>query len=423
MEEVCPAVQEPLDVGCKCEEGLSEQMCDEKEEKSPALTRVPLCNMEKRSVDVKKEESEWESTYLHQESVSIKTGECESESTLNTNMPKHELVNSVKEEDDGDTKSETDTLRSCPDEEAPGLGFMLSSPYSLQDPSVHVKCEPLESDMKTSAKASDSRHSERVEEVKVRTGSLEPQCSRPPKPKPSGSREKSLGSEQRWPLNNMQVLRKRAVPPFSKASLRNVSASSHVRFSARDQLSLQSMNSSDEGVFDTSDSATGDSPITVVGCSSLLPPDSQLTSSEGQSASLAAPSIENIHNKKAPKREALDDDTELLKLPILKEKSAIVLAQLKPRHDSDSLFGQLVATELQQIRSLILRTRAKKRIMTLLYEFQEREWHDENAVRRISEHHVSFQTRPESALANVQHLSTHPDLTFTQVPHGSEPRV
>ncbi|KAG2460105.1 ZP3 protein, partial [Polypterus senegalus] len=206
----------------------------------------------------------------------------------------------------------------------------------------------------------------------------------------------------------------------------NISVNSHVRNPARDQLSLQSMNSSGERIFDTSDLATGDSPIPVVGCSSLLPPDSQLTSGGGQSASPAVSSTENIHNKKAPKREALDDDTELLKLPILKEKSAVVLAQLKQRHDSDSLFGQLVATELQQISSLILRTRAKKRIMTLLYEFQEREWHDENGPRRRggpSEHHISFQTMPEPALANVQRLGTYPDVTFTQVLHGSEPHV
>ncbi|KAG2460107.1 ZN480 protein, partial [Polypterus senegalus] len=163
MEEVCPAAQEPLGMRCKVEEGILKEMCNEEEEKSSTLCRglLTMCAMGKRSVNIKKEDCEWESVHHQPENIGIKKESYERvDSRLTshiTDMPQNDIVKRTKEED---FKSEPDSRCFCPNQEVIGLDFTPSSHFCLQHHSVNVKSQSVESDMKKSTEALCSRHSE-----------------------------------------------------------------------------------------------------------------------------------------------------------------------------------------------------------------------------------------------------------------------
>uniref|UniRef100_A0A8C4SQD8 C2H2-type domain-containing protein n=1 Tax=Erpetoichthys calabaricus TaxID=27687 RepID=A0A8C4SQD8_ERPCA len=150
MEEMCPVKHEPLRVGYKSEEvDTKEESNEEKTENHTQHVGLHFRNsLEKRRVDVKKEDCEWESVTLPQELRSIKEEDCEAEVTDITeisgatsrsiDLQKNEIVSSVKEED---LKQECVSQYVCP--EATGSGFTPSSHQSIQ-----VKSECLESYMK-----------------------------------------------------------------------------------------------------------------------------------------------------------------------------------------------------------------------------------------------------------------------------------
>ncbi|XP_039618181.1 uncharacterized protein LOC120534656 [Polypterus senegalus] len=168
MEKVCPAVQEPPDVECKCEDGISEERCDKDEMKNPTLHKdlLPMRSTEEVSVDIKKEDCEWESAHLKQESVHVKEEECErlvvdikEDSELmpqSNHRQKNENVSHIKKEE---LKSELDSQCFCPDEEVPELRFMPSTNCTLQYHSGQMKSESLKSDIKRTVKASGSSNS------------------------------------------------------------------------------------------------------------------------------------------------------------------------------------------------------------------------------------------------------------------------
>ncbi len=96
----------------------------------------------------------------------------------------------------------------------------------------------------------------------------------------------------------------------------------------------------------------------------------------GPSRSSSPPSSEprgRQPNKKA--RRASDNDTELEKLEFLKEMSKTVRCGFNTEKndeiEDESSFGRQVAVEVSHIKDLTLKTRAKKKIMTILYDFQE----------------------------------------------------
>ncbi|XP_039599127.1 gastrula zinc finger protein XlCGF26.1-like [Polypterus senegalus] len=154
MEE---PIQESVMMEFKHEGGVPEEECGE-EEKNPSKLHKGLLSMdanEKRSVDIKKEDCEWESAYLQQECLCIMEEGCEKVTVVikedpepmcdSTNTQKQESVESIKEED---LKREPDVWPFHQDEEAPGLAFTPTSPSSLVHHSVHVKSE---SDLKSPA--------------------------------------------------------------------------------------------------------------------------------------------------------------------------------------------------------------------------------------------------------------------------------
>ncbi|XP_069034886.1 uncharacterized protein [Lepisosteus oculatus] len=200
-----------------------------------------------------------------------------------------------------------------------------------------------------------------------------------------------------------------------------------------EQLDLEPVDSSDDGVSDASDWAPGDSlqsenSLVSAGSSDSPPPDSQLSPGGGQSPSPVVSDVGRVINKKAPKRKASDDDRELQKLTILKEMSAAVLAGLNQPRDSDALFAQQIAAEVRQIRSPILRMRAKKTIMTLVYEFQEQDQREAQVPRHtdgFSEYHASFRIPPAPAPgpAHGRYFHPRPPPAYTEMLHSSEPDV
>ncbi|XP_039615914.1 zinc finger protein 124-like [Polypterus senegalus] len=161
MEEMCPVKHEPLRFGYKCEEADTEEGSN-KEKKENRTRHVDLHfrnPLEKRRVDVKKEDCEWESACLPQELCRIKEEDCEAEVTDITeileptshsiDLQKNEILSNVKEED---LKQECVSQYVCP--EATGSGLTLSSHQSIQ-----VKSECLQSDMKGTERELGSRPS------------------------------------------------------------------------------------------------------------------------------------------------------------------------------------------------------------------------------------------------------------------------
>ncbi|KAG2460284.1 ZN665 protein, partial [Polypterus senegalus] len=154
MKEMCSA-----DLGTpqryKCEEGTLKDKNNDEKKKNLMLHRNLLFI---DPMDIKKEDSESKSVHCQLGSLGIKEECCElppviikeeSEPTsINVYKQTTENVNSIKEE-----AIESESV--CPSES----GLPLSKDRSLQHHSVHVKAEPLESNVKRSEKVLCSSHS------------------------------------------------------------------------------------------------------------------------------------------------------------------------------------------------------------------------------------------------------------------------
>ncbi|XP_039617950.1 zinc finger protein OZF-like [Polypterus senegalus] len=147
MEKAFQIVLGPQLVRYKSEEGISEDVCNVKEETDPTL-HWGLLMM--NGIDVDEEHCKWRSGHLEQESVCMnkekEDNDCYSgpldftvDSELMSDIQKNKIVSVIKEED---LKHESEWQSFNPEEEAPA---------SILHPSVHVK---QEYDMKWIAKAS-----------------------------------------------------------------------------------------------------------------------------------------------------------------------------------------------------------------------------------------------------------------------------
>ncbi|XP_039616219.1 gastrula zinc finger protein XlCGF26.1-like [Polypterus senegalus] len=165
MEKVYSAVEGPQHVKYKCEEGVTEELCEDEQDK---YHRMHWGLLLMHGIEVDEEQCKWSFEHLEQNNVFMnKQEDCESgplDFTVDsellpsiTDVQKNQTVNSIKEED---LNCEKDWQRSYSDEEGLGLGLTPRRHCTLQQHSVHVKLEPLESDIKWKAKSSDSSPSE-----------------------------------------------------------------------------------------------------------------------------------------------------------------------------------------------------------------------------------------------------------------------
>ncbi|XP_039617867.1 uncharacterized protein LOC120534385 [Polypterus senegalus] len=146
--EMLQKLHGPLEKSYKLEEGVSEDSNEERESFSVDMAPHFMCNMEKDSVQIKEEDSVWESIHHGQESVCIKEEDCEWEAvkikedhehhSMCTDTRGHENVNSVKNE----------TLKSEPvahHGEITRLAATQDAGRSFQKQAVLVKCELFDS--------------------------------------------------------------------------------------------------------------------------------------------------------------------------------------------------------------------------------------------------------------------------------------
>ncbi|KAG2459921.1 CATS protein, partial [Polypterus senegalus] len=162
MEKVCPAVQGSQHVKHKCEEGFSE-VCNGKEEANPTQHLDLLL---KPGMGVKEEDCKEGSIHHGQGNACVKKEEEEdcdhgpvdftvdSELMFNSiDGQKSKTANVIKEED---LKFESEWQCFYPDAEASRSGSTLRSQCSLQQNSLHVKMESLESDINRAGNAAGS---------------------------------------------------------------------------------------------------------------------------------------------------------------------------------------------------------------------------------------------------------------------------
>uniref|UniRef100_A0A8C4RPK9 Zinc finger protein 454-like n=1 Tax=Erpetoichthys calabaricus TaxID=27687 RepID=A0A8C4RPK9_ERPCA len=145
MEEISKTVLEPLEEKYTCEEGPSEDRDKVEERDNLALSRslVFTNTIEKRVIAIKEEDYELECVHF------MKEAERNSDQT---DIHKQEITNRVKQEN---FKSEAVSLEEEEEEEiVTGPNSTLSGPFSLQDRSLQVKSESLDSDLKRTEKAS-----------------------------------------------------------------------------------------------------------------------------------------------------------------------------------------------------------------------------------------------------------------------------
>ncbi|XP_039618140.1 zinc finger protein 570-like [Polypterus senegalus] len=159
MEDKGPVTQEPPKMVCE-----KEEVSNEEEEKSHTqhMGCHFMTNLERRSVDIKKEDCEWEYVPFSQDCPTIKEEDCEWEylsfsqdcptikeedckyepTFESSDMQGTEMVSSVKKEE---VKWEFVSQHECSD--VTGSDITLKSQHTLQRHSVLVKSECLESDM------------------------------------------------------------------------------------------------------------------------------------------------------------------------------------------------------------------------------------------------------------------------------------
>ncbi|XP_039615866.1 zinc finger protein 883-like isoform X2 [Polypterus senegalus] len=157
MEQMCPGVNETAEMSHKCDElAFKEHRNDEKKENLLLHKNLIFADTtDQRSVDIKKEDCEWESIHLENhgikeeedsEWVSVSIKEEYEPRSISSDMLKNEIVSSIKEEV---IKSEPFFQYVCSGEELPQIGFTSSSHHTLEYHSVHLKSESLEPEIKT----------------------------------------------------------------------------------------------------------------------------------------------------------------------------------------------------------------------------------------------------------------------------------
>lgn len=106
---------------------------------------------------------------------------------------------------------------------------------------------------------------------------------------------------------------------------------------------------------------------------------------------------------------------------MLREIPKTVQSGFKNPEDTQSTFGQQVAAEVRQINDLKLRTRAKKNVMTILYDIQEQDQnmthHAHKKVRTPYTTQGVFQVHPQ-----VQ-MQPPPSPCFMQMLQDSEAEI
>ncbi|XP_051781681.1 zinc finger protein ZFP2-like [Erpetoichthys calabaricus] len=167
MEQMCPAVKETAEMSHKCDEVTFKEHRNDEKKENLLLHRdlIFAVTTDQRSVDIKKEDCEWESIHLeshgikeeeeNSEWVSVSIKEESEPRSISSDMLENEIVSSIKEEV---IKSEPFFQYVCPGEEVPQIGFTSSSHHTLEYQSVHLKSESLEPDIKIE-EASCSSHS------------------------------------------------------------------------------------------------------------------------------------------------------------------------------------------------------------------------------------------------------------------------
>ncbi|XP_039617909.1 gastrula zinc finger protein XlCGF26.1-like [Polypterus senegalus] len=171
--------QEPQEKGHNGEDKWSEDKTEnEEEEEDDFIGQREPSFFEKRIVKIKEEDSEWESVYHHKEREGHKwkAVHIKEDPDQKYNGTDRLTNESVKEET---FKPESAFHYMHPNEDVTGLGSTVSRPCMLQDHSVHVKSESLESNTKSDEKASCLSHSE--EDLQQRSSlsiSSFPQASR-----------------------------------------------------------------------------------------------------------------------------------------------------------------------------------------------------------------------------------------------------
>lgn len=143
------------------------------------------------------------------------------------------------------------------------------------------------------------------------------------------------------------------------------------------------------------------------------------SSSPSPTISISEPSVNRQPLKKAHKSAKSESEIELQKLVVLKELSNTVQAGFKSPGDAEFTFGKQVAAELKQINDPTLRTRAKKSIVTVLYDIQEQ---DQNLTRHAHYGAATpytpqgvFQAQPQGQVHSPP-LSYHQTYRPPQVP-------
>ncbi|XP_051791722.1 zinc finger protein 729-like [Erpetoichthys calabaricus] len=161
MEKANSPFQGPGHEKYKCEKEVSEEACNYEQE---TYRRINWGLLLMHGIEVDEEHCKWSSGHLEEDSICMnKQEDCDSgpmDFTVDsellssiTDVQKNKTVSNIKEED---LSSESDRQCSYPDEEAPGLGLTPSRHCPLQQHSVNVKLESLESDIKRTVKSSDS---------------------------------------------------------------------------------------------------------------------------------------------------------------------------------------------------------------------------------------------------------------------------
>ncbi|XP_065119390.1 uncharacterized protein [Paramisgurnus dabryanus] len=225
--------------------------------------------------------------------------------------------------------------------------------------------------------------------------SLRTQFCRLLRPLPSGSGDKALTSKQKWILRHLDFLKPFVTP-------RN----------AETTLAIDDNDTDTQGtVADDEVSSPGENSLETAPRASTPGP------SRSSSPPSPAPRGRRPLNKKP--RRSNDSDIELEKLEVLKEMSNTVKFGLNPekqdRIDDESGFGRQVAVEVNHIKDPILKTRAKKRIMTTLYEFQEADQNLTGRAQQWAKPNDQFniwsqQTPPQYKPRELQHNETQPHI-------------
>lgn len=135
------------------------------------------------------------------------------------------------------------------------------------------------------------------------------------------------------------------------------------------------------------------------------------------------PRVRQPLNKKA--RRVCDNDIELEKLELLKEMSKTVRCGFNTEKDDkieeESSFGRQVAVEISHIKHATLKTRAKKRVMTILYDFQEADQQLTGRAQYRPQPNDQFNIWPQQTPSqydtqNLQHTQVEPDIRPQKLP-------